>query len=68
MKTLVEGKDFYHNDLGLMVLTREYHLERGVCCGNGCMHCPFGFVNVKEPKRQALLKKKADETNKEITA
>jgi len=58
MKTLVKGKDFYYNEQGLMVLTREYHLERGTCCGNGCLHCPFNFVNVPEPKRTALLKNK----------
>ena len=37
-----------------MVLTAKYHLKRGDCCGNGCMHCPFDFVNVPEPKRSEL--------------
>lgn len=62
MKTLVEGKDFYYNEQGLMVFTRAYHLERGSCCGNGCMHCPYDYLRVKEPFRTLLRKKKnADE-------
>ena len=26
---------------GLLVLTVRVHLERGVCCGSGCRHCPY---------------------------
>lgn len=58
MKTLVEGKDFYYSEQGLMVLTGAYLLERGYCCGNGCRHCPFDYVNVKEPERKALQQTK----------
>lgn len=54
---LVKGKDFYYNEDGLMVLTEQYHRERGFCCGNGCKHCPYKYVNVPEPKRSELLKK-----------
>jgi len=32
--------DFYWED-GKMVLTETYHERRGVCCGNGCRHCPY---------------------------
>jgi hypothetical protein len=38
--TLIKG-DYYFNEDGLMVFTEQYHLRRGHCCGNGCMHCPF---------------------------
>ncbi|MFL5743846.1 MAG: DUF5522 domain-containing protein [Niastella sp.] len=38
-----------------MVLTAQYHLERGHCCGNGCRHCPFEYVNVPEPRKSQLL-------------
>lgn len=55
MKQLVEGIDYYFNEEGLMVLTEKYHLEKGYCCGNGCMHCPYHYENVPEPKRTALL-------------
>ncbi len=37
--------DFYIEN-GFKVMTEEYHIKRGYCCGNGCRHCPF------EPKAQ----------------
>lgn len=51
----VEGEDFYYNEQGFIVLTAKYHLDRGHCCGNGCKHCPYGYINVPEPKRHELL-------------
>ncbi|WP_207497290.1 DUF5522 domain-containing protein [Aridibaculum aurantiacum] len=54
-KKLVEGEDFYYDVSGYMVLTEKYHLERGSCCGNGCRHCPYNFINVPEPRRTDLL-------------
>jgi Family of unknown function (DUF5522) len=48
---LTEGEDFYYNEQGYIVLTAKYHLERGHCCGNGCRHCPYDYMNVSEPKR-----------------
>lgn len=54
-KKLVEGEDFYYNDLGYMVLTAKFHLEKGTCCGNGCTHCPFDYKNVVATKRNELL-------------
>ncbi len=45
--TLVEGEDYYLDDQGLMVLTEAYLRKRGKCCGNGCLHCPYGFVKDK---------------------
>ena len=41
-KKLTEGEDYYFNEDGLMVLTANYLLKRGYCCGNGCKHCPYG--------------------------
>lgn len=58
---LKEGVDFYFNEFGLMVLTEAYHLKRGYCCGNGCLHCPYDFENVAEPKRSQLLQKRKKE-------
>ena len=26
---------------GLFVMTAAYHANRGVCCTNGCRHCPY---------------------------
>ena len=42
--TVGDGRDFYMNEDGLMVFTRDYHLKRGYCCESGCLHCPYGFV------------------------
>ena len=38
--------DYYINEQGKKVFTREYHLRRGQCCGSGCLWCPY------EPKHQ----------------
>lgn len=56
MSRLVEGEDFYYNEEGYMVLTEKFHLDKGFCCGNGCRHCPYNYINVPEPKRSSLLK------------
>lgn len=42
--SLQEGIDYYFNDDGNFVFTEAYHLKRGYCCKNGCLHCPW-----KEP-------------------
>jgi hypothetical protein len=55
MKNLIEGEHYYYNEQGYVVLTAKYHLEKGFCCGNGCLHCPFNYQNVPEPKRLKLL-------------
>jgi hypothetical protein len=58
MKELIEGMDYYLNEQGYIVLTEKYHLERGYCCGNGCLHCPFDYEAVPEPRRSDLLNKR----------
>jgi hypothetical protein len=60
MQELIEGIHYYLNEEGLMVLTEKYHLLRGYCCGNGCLHCPFNYENVFEPRRSVLLKKREE--------
>lgn len=55
MENLEEGEDYYYNDQGYIVLTEKFHLKKGYCCGNGCKHCPYEFINVPEPKRSELL-------------
>lgn len=54
----IEGVHYYLNENGLIVLTEQYHREKGYCCGMGCAHCPFHYENVPDPKRSALLKLK----------
>ena len=58
MNSLIEGLHYYLNEEGYVVLTEKYHLEKGYCCGNGCLHCPFNYENVPEPRRSELIAKK----------
>lgn len=58
MNELVEGIDYYLNENGLMVLTEHYLLERGYCCGSGCLHCPYNYEEIDEPRRSELLSKR----------
>ncbi|NJO25361.1 MAG: hypothetical protein HC867_05650 [Bacteroidia bacterium] len=52
---LKEGIHYYINEDGYVVLTEQYHLEKGFCCGMGCRHCPYEYENVPEPRRTELL-------------
>ncbi len=38
---LIENIDFYINAEGNFVFTEKYHKDRGYCCNNNCLHCPF---------------------------
>ena len=39
-KRFDEGLDYYY-DGGNVVMTSEYHINRGYCCGSGCKNCPY---------------------------
>jgi len=41
---------YYINEKGLLVFTTDYHLNRGYCCANNCLHCPYLPKNVKGNK------------------
>jgi hypothetical protein len=58
---LIEGVHYYLNENGLVVLTEKYHLARGYCCGNGCLHCPYEYENVREPRKSELLAKRKND-------
>ena len=64
-KRLTEDDDYYFNNDGLVVFTKEYLLERGYCCGNGCVNCPYDYKMVPEPKRSLLLEKRKNENNQQ---
>ena len=64
MNELVEGIDYYLNENGLMVLTEHYLLERGYCCGSGCLHCPYNYEEIDEPRRSELLSKRKNSSDK----
>ncbi len=46
---LMEGSDFYYNEQGSMVLTRQFLLKRGFCCQSGCLNCPYDFSRNIDP-------------------
>ncbi|HEX6848828.1 MAG TPA: DUF5522 domain-containing protein [Chitinophagaceae bacterium] len=52
---LIEGIDYYLDKDGYIVLAEKYHLDKGYCCGMGCLHCPYQYKNVEEPRRSFLL-------------
>lgn len=33
---------------GYQVMTSTTLLKQGKCCGNGCRHCPYQYINVKK--------------------
>lgn len=45
---LIAEVDYYINEDGNMVFTKEYHLKRGFCCKCGCQHCPYNHNKTKE--------------------
>jgi tRNA (guanine-N7-)-methyltransferase len=49
---------YYVNDSGFVVFTADYLLQRGYCCGNGCLNCPYDYKAVPEPRRSFLLEKR----------
>jgi len=38
--TELSPEDFYFEG-PYMVFTAAYHLKRGYCCNNDCLHCPY---------------------------
>jgi hypothetical protein len=46
VEPLIENIDYYLDELGRMVFTENYHLKRGYCCGNGCVHCPWKNTDI----------------------
>jgi hypothetical protein len=57
---LKEREDFYYNEDGYMVFTAAYHLKKEKCCGNGCRHCPYNYINVDANKQAYFRKKNAE--------
>jgi hypothetical protein len=58
---LKEHIDYYINQDGNFVFTKEYHLKRGYCCKNKCLHCPW---NYGRPSGKDINPNKDDNTEK----
>lgn len=37
----------YYLENGKVIFTDQYLKRRGLCCGNGCRHCPYEPKNAK---------------------
>ena len=44
---LTEGIDYTLSKDGYRIMTGKYLAERGWCCGNGCLNCPYQPKAVK---------------------
>ena len=52
-KSKLLPSDFYIEN-GKKVMTEQYHIRRGYCCGSGCRHCPY---EPKAKKGNSVIKK-----------
>lgn len=59
-RKLSEGEDYYLLPDGRLVFTAKYLLDRGYCCGNGCLNCPYEYRNVPGQRREELLAQKRE--------
>ncbi len=64
LSNLIEGKDFYYNEDGLMIFTAHFLKKRGFCCQSGCTHCPYGIHEKYDPSYpQELQNPPGDESD-----
>ena len=49
---LKENEDYYINADGNFVFAEAYHLKRGYCCKNKCLHCPWCFGKEETHKNE----------------
>lgn len=45
-KPAIEGLDYVIDAQGRWVFSRWFLLKQGQCCGNSCLNCPYGRINV----------------------
>lgn len=48
-KALIQNIDYTIGKNGDVILTASYLLKRGHCCTSGCLNCPYGFTEKKNP-------------------
>ncbi|MDA9189691.1 DUF5522 domain-containing protein [bacterium] len=62
---LIEGKDFYYDEEGLMVLTGAYLKKRGYCCQSACTNCPYNYSDKVDPNYPSEFQSPWDDQNKD---
>lgn len=50
---LIENEDYYFNESGLLVFTKQYHEKRGYCCKSGCLNCPWNYKEKQKEETNA---------------
>jgi hypothetical protein len=50
-KTKLQPDEFYWKN-GNLVFTEQYHLRRGKCCKNLCLHCPYKDLSEGDEYRE----------------
>lgn len=63
-KNFIEGIHFYYNKDNFIVFTEKYHLQRGYCCGSGCLHCPYKLDEISESLKSNLREDKQNDKQK----
>lgn len=51
----IENVHYYIYE-GKVIMTEKYHLERGFCCGNNCINCPYEPKAVKGNNVKKVVK------------
>ena len=64
-KRFEEGLDYYLYD-GSIIMTEEYHINRGYCCGSGCKHCPYDPIHTRDTINLQEFFLKKDNKNLDI--
>tara|TARA_B100000287_G_C20296221_1_gene647943 strand:+ start:317 stop:517 length:201 start_codon:yes stop_codon:yes gene_type:complete len=41
IKEFINPKQDFYKEGNKMIMTENYHIKRGYCCGSGCRHCPY---------------------------
>jgi hypothetical protein len=59
----MKEEDYYINENGKVVFTKEYHLRRSFCCGSGCLHCPYEPKHTKGVTNVAIRERGRSEDN-----
>jgi len=44
----ITPEDYYINENGYFVFKESFHLRRGYCCKNKCLHCPYDYKKEKK--------------------
>lgn len=67
MNNLKETKDYYTDSFGRLTYKAAYHLERGECCFNNCLHCPYGTTVEKYGLKYKLIDKSVNNPQVEFS-